>query len=59
MMTVYTLPALVGPALGPILGAFATTHLAWRWSFWIVSATSLAVQLLGLVFLSETHVPLC
>jgi MFS family permease len=58
MMTVYTLPALIGPALGPILGAFATTHLSWRWSFWIVSAMSLFIQLLGLIFLSETHIPL-
>jgi MFS family permease len=59
MMTVYTLPALVGPALGPILGAFVTAHLSWRWSFWIVSVVSASVQLLGFVFLSETHVPLC
>jgi MFS family permease len=58
MMTIYTLPALIGPALGPILGAFATTHLSWRWTFWIVSAMSLFIQLLGLVFLSETHIPL-
>jgi MFS family permease len=30
-----TMPALVGPILGPPLGGFITTYSDWRWIFWI------------------------
>ena len=30
-----TIPALVGPVLGPPLGGFITTYFNWRWIFWI------------------------
>ena len=30
-----TVPALVGPVLGPPLGGFITTYFDWRWIFWI------------------------
>ena len=30
-----TVPALVGPIVGPPLGGFITTYLNWRWIFWI------------------------
>ena len=30
-----TVPALVGPVLGPPLGGFITTYFHWRWIFWI------------------------
>ena len=30
-----TMPALIGPILGPPLGGFITTYLHWRWIFWI------------------------
>ena len=30
-----TIPALVGPILGPPLGGFITTYFHWRWIFWI------------------------
>ena len=30
-----TVPALVGPVIGPPLGGFITTFFHWRWIFWI------------------------
>lgn len=30
-----TVPALLGPVMGPPLGGFITTYFHWRWIFWI------------------------
>ena len=40
-----TVPALIGPVIGPPLGGFITTYFQWRWIFWI----NIPVGLLGLV----------
>jgi len=34
-MSYLTIPALLGPILGPPLGGFIVTHLSWRWIFFI------------------------
>ncbi len=39
-----TVPALVGPIVGPPLGGFITTYFNWRWIFWI----NVPIGLLGL-----------
>jgi MFS family permease len=40
-----TIPALVGPVIGPPVGGFITTFFTWRWIFWI----NLPIAALGLV----------
>jgi EmrB/QacA subfamily drug resistance transporter len=40
-----TIPALVGPVIGPPLGGLITTVFTWRWIFWI----NLPIAALGLV----------
>jgi EmrB/QacA subfamily drug resistance transporter len=34
-VTVITLPALLGPILGPLIGGAILTHLSWRFMFWV------------------------
>jgi EmrB/QacA subfamily drug resistance transporter len=51
-MAYLTVPALIGPIVGPPLGGFITTYLAWRWIFWI----NIPIGMLGLV-LSTLFIP--
>lgn len=44
-----TIPALVGPVLGPPLGGFITTYFNWRWIFWI----NIPVALAGIVLITK------
>jgi len=55
-----TVPALMGPVIGPPLGGFITTVFEWRWIFWI----NIPIGLLGIYLASryvenfrEDHVP--
>lgn len=43
-----TIPALIGPVMGPPVGGFITTYFDWRWIFWI----NVPIGLLGLVLVS-------
>ena len=47
-----TVPALLGPILGPPLGGFITTYLDWRWIFWI----NLPIGILG-IYLATRFIP--
>lgn len=40
-----TVPALIGPLLGPPIGGFITTYFHWRWIFWM----NVPIGILGLV----------
>jgi EmrB/QacA subfamily drug resistance transporter len=48
-MALLTMPALVGPLVGPPVGGFITTYFHWRWIFWI----NIPFGILGLVLASR------
>ncbi|KAI1137564.1 MFS general substrate transporter [Hypoxylon sp. FL0543] len=48
---------LLGPALGPICGAFISQGIDWRWVFWIISIASAAVIVFAILFMKETYEP--
>ena len=47
-----TVPALVGPLVGPPIGGFITTYFSWHWIFWM----HLPIGILGLI-LSRIYMP--
>src|SRR5215467_3818931 len=48
-----TLPALVGPLIGPALGGFITTYISWHWIFLINIPIGLAGIVLATIFIED------
>ncbi|GJE28013.1 MFS transporter [Methylobacterium organophilum] len=48
-----TIPALIGPIIGPPLGGFITTYFDWRWIFFINIPIGLAGLLLATLFFED------
>ena len=46
-----TIPALLGPVTGPLIGGFLTTYLSWHWIFWINIPIGIAGIILASIFL--------
>src|SRR5260221_12954144 len=48
-----TLPALVGPLIGPPLGGFITTYISWHWIFLINIPMGLAGIVLATIYIAD------
>jgi EmrB/QacA subfamily drug resistance transporter len=48
-----TIPALIGPVLGPPVGGFITTYFHWRWIFWINVPIGIIGVALSLAFIEN------
>ncbi|KKB81332.1 major facilitator transporter [Devosia soli] len=46
-----TLPGLIAPLTGPLIGGFLTTYLSWHWIFWINIPIGIAGIILSGIFL--------
>lgn len=53
-MTYMTVPAVVGPTLGPLLGGLLTTYAGWRWLFYVNVPVGLAGIALALRYVEDT-----
>ena len=52
-MTYVTLPAIVGPVIGPLLGGVLTTYLSWRWIFWVNLPFGIIGMLIALRYIED------
>lgn len=56
-MSMYSLAPLLGPAIGPIAGAFISEYISWRWIFYVTTIADAVIQIAGLFLLRETYAP--
>ena len=54
---VLSIPSVLGPALGPVLGGVITTHTSWRFIFLINVPIGVAAFVFGLLYLKESTEP--
>ncbi|KAE8146582.1 major facilitator superfamily domain-containing protein [Aspergillus avenaceus] len=54
-MAIYTLAPILGPVVGPIAGGFIAEYSTWRWVFWSSSAAAVSIQIIGFLWLRESH----
>ena len=50
-----TVPALIGPLLGPPIGGFITTYFHWRWIFWMNVPIGILGFILATRFMPNTR----
>ncbi|MBK8462407.1 MAG: multidrug efflux MFS transporter [Nigerium sp.] len=51
VMSVVSLPAVLGPILGPVIGGFILQNLHWSWMFWVNVPFCVAGLILAAVFM--------
>lgn len=56
-MTYLTVPALIGPIMGPVLGGFIVTYFSWRWIFFINIPMGILGIALASIFVSDVREP--
>jgi len=56
-MMYMSIPAMIGPTIGPVVGGFLTTYASWRWIFYVNIPIGLIGILLARRFIIEHHAP--
>lgn len=52
---ILTIPTVLAPATGPVLGGLLIDRLSWHWVFYVNVPIGIAAFLFGLLFLQEHH----
>lgn len=50
---ILTIPTVIAPASGPVIGGFLVQQLSWRWVFYVNVPIGIATLLFGIFFLQE------
>jgi len=56
-MSWFTVPALIGPVVGPPLGGFIVTYLSWRWIFYLNVPIGILGIFLATFFIEDVREP--
>jgi EmrB/QacA subfamily drug resistance transporter len=56
-MTYMTVPAIIGPTIGPLLGGLLTTYANWRWIFYVNVPIGLVGMALALRYVEDLRLP--
>lgn len=57
VMSAWTLPILLGPTLGPVIGGYLSEYVSWRWNFYLLAIWTGVMLVLCLFFIPETYPP--
>ncbi|KAF5587008.1 beta-glucosidase K [Fusarium subglutinans] len=57
LKAIWNMPVLLGPSLGPAVGAYVSRGLGWRWNFWLLIIMTGAVLVVCAFIQKETHPP--
>ncbi len=52
-MSLFTIPAVIGPLVGPPIGGFITTYFSWEWIFLINLPVGIVGVILSLIFIPD------
>ncbi len=52
-----SIPAFMGPILGPLVGGFFTSYTSWRWIFWVNLPVGIVGIVLATIFIKDTEEP--
>ena len=52
--SILTIPTIVAPALGPVLGGLLVTELSWRWVFFVNLPIGIGAVVFGMLFLRHS-----